>query len=365
MSNVNGTGATDSIEVGLLRRAANHLRTYPYAMWSTGDAIAFEAMLDVSIALHEPEWRAWVHGALKAWRACSQPFRESDDTAAGRAMCMIFELVGDDAILDSAIELAQHLMTRRQVEGACVFREVAPLRQPFGSLILAERDRELLHDPGPCVLMNWLQMPLGFLAYLGSLTAQSEMVDFAAHQALAQLQLLQDDSGLLWHFWLERTRSRHGLGWGRGQVWSLLGLMDLLEFLPVHHQCSAPIADRARRLASAIASHQLPEGGWPAVLVDTTSPIEASTACFAVASFSKGVHLSILDDRYQEHADRAWHHIQVRLRSDGVLQGVSGNIGASTLEGHYAGAPLDAIVPWGQGALIIAAKWRGRLAAGL
>jgi unsaturated rhamnogalacturonyl hydrolase len=41
------------------------------------------------------------------------------------------------------------------------------------------------------------------------------------------VRVLQDESGLFWHFWLERTQARYGFAWSRGQGWALLGLLDL------------------------------------------------------------------------------------------------------------------------------------------
>lgn len=338
----------------ILRRAAERLLACPFEVWRTGDAVALEGLLGVSRLTGELRWRAWVHGMLSAWCARSQPFRESDDTAAGRALCMLFEETGDDAILEGALQLAGYLLSRRTINGACIFREAAPLRRPYGDAALSAEDEELLGDPGPCVLMNWLQMPLGFLIYLGSLTGRRDLVEFAAEQALAQLAVLQDDSGLIWHFWLEKTGRRYGLGWGRGQAWSLLGLIDLLEWFPHDDMRRDRISEATRRLAEALREHQLPDGGWRSVVVDDASPVESSTACYAVAAYRRGVELGILEAAFEEAATRAWSHILDKVTADGVMHGVSGNIGASTVESHYSNAPLDLVVPWGQGALLLA-----------
>src|SRR5689334_20525390 len=96
----------------LVERAAGHLLVYPYEVWRTGDAVALEALLAVSRLLGEEHWATWVHGFLKAWSARSQPFRESDDTAAGRPLCMTIEQTGDPAILQSAVALAEYFVAR-------------------------------------------------------------------------------------------------------------------------------------------------------------------------------------------------------------------------------------------------------------
>jgi rhamnogalacturonyl hydrolase YesR len=357
MSEMPGQGLSAEV----LRRAAVTLTAFPFDVWRTGDAVGLEGLISFSELANEAEWRAWAHGFLKAWAARSQPFRESDDTAAGRAMCLVFEQTGDEVILDGAVRLAGYLMARRTIDGACVFREAAPLRRPYGGFALAPADERLLEDPGPCVLMNWLQMPLGFLSYLGHLTSDAALSNFAAEQALAQLGVLQDESGLLWHLWLERTGERYGLGWGRGQAWSLLGLLDVLEFLPALHQNRSALCGATETLAGAIADRQLADGGWAAVIVDAASPVEASTAALATAAFVKGVHIGVLGKDYLQSARRAWWSVCQRVSDDGVLRDVSGNIGASTLEAHYSNCPLGVVASWGQGPLLLAASAIGGL----
>src|SRR5262245_16623828 len=137
-----------AIETEILRRAADRLVEYPFEVWRTGDAVALEGLLALSRLLDEPQWAAWVHGFLKAWSARSQPFRESDDTAAGRAICMTFEQTADPSILRSAVALGEDFMARRAIDGACVFRETTPLRRPYPPAALEPGDELLLEDPG-------------------------------------------------------------------------------------------------------------------------------------------------------------------------------------------------------------------------
>ena len=49
-----------------------------------------------------------------------------------------------------------------------------------------------------------------------------------------------------------------------------------------------------------------------------------------------------------------------QVRGDGVLDGVSANVWASTVPLHYRHVPLGAVVPWGQGPLLMAAGARER-----
>ena len=234
--------------------------------------------------------------------------------------------------------------------------ERAPLREPYGGASLSHAERELLAAPGAGVFVDSLHFDPPFFAHLGSLTGDSALTDLAAEQALAHLALLQDESGLVWHFWLERTGERYGYGWARGQGWALLGLLDLLTYLPPGHPAYEAIHDALRRLASALVALQEPSGGWRAVATDPASGSEASTAAFAAAGFALGVRSGLLDAGLRDPALAAWRYAWSRVDEGGALADVSAAVWASTEPSHYPNVPKGFVVPWGQGPLLLAAK---------
>jgi unsaturated rhamnogalacturonyl hydrolase len=271
-------------------------------------------------------------------------------------MCLAYERTQDDAILEAATALARFLAGRSTIEGAFVSFERAPLREPWGGAPLSSAERELLADPGPGVFVDCLHFDPPFFAHLATLTGDPALADLAAEQALAHLRLLQDPSGLVWHFLLEKTGERYGYGWARGQGWALLGLLDLLEYLPPGHPSSPELRDSLRRLAAALAEHQLPDGSWRTVASDPGSPPETSTSAFAAAGFAQGVAAGLLDESFAERARRAWQDAWSRVDEQGVLTGVSAAVWASTTPSHYPNVPVGFVVPWGQGPLLLAAK---------
>lgn len=342
-----------------LAAAADQLARYPYPFWHYGDSIGFEGLLAAADVLGDPRYEGFVHGAIRAWAGRAEPYRELDNTAPGHAMCLAYERTGDEAILEGASRLARFLTGRRTIEGAFVSFERAPLREPWGGAPLSEEDRVLLAEPGAGVFVDCLHFDPPLFAHLAALTDDAALADLAAEQALAHLRLLLDDSGLVWHFYLEKTGERYGYGWGRGQGWVLLGLLDLLQYLPRAHPARAELSSALARLAHALAERQAPDGSWPTVVSDPASPPETSTAAFAAAGFERAVELGLLDESFLAPARLAWTSTWSNVDEHGILTGVSGAVWASTAPSHYPNVPVGFVVPWGQGPLLLAAKQLG------
>jgi unsaturated rhamnogalacturonyl hydrolase len=271
-------------------------------------------------------------------------------------MCLAYERTEDEAILEAARGLARFLAGRRTIQGAFVSFARVPLREPWGGEPLSPRERELLADPGAGVFVDCLHFDPPFFAHLAALSGDAALADLAAEQALAHLRLLQDRSGLVWHFYLEKTCERYGYGWGRGQGWALLGLLDLLERLPAAHAAYDELRSALVRLADALAEHQLADGSRRTVASEPASPAESSTAAFAAAGFARGVTLGLLEEAYRDRAVRAWRNTWSNVDERGVLTGVSAAVWASTAPSHYPNVPVGFVVPWGQGPLLLGAK---------
>lgn len=342
----------------LLAQAADLLARYRFEFWTWGDSIGFEGLLDASDVLGDPRYEGWVHGALKAWAAGGRPFRELDNTAAGHAMCLTFERTGDDQILEAAQRLATFLQSRRRLpDGVFVSGEHALLLPPYGGERLVAAEAALLHAPGAAVYVDAMHMDPPFFTHLGALSGDDALIDLGADQALGHLELLQDeDSGLMWHFWLEKTQSRYCHGWGRGQGWAMLGLLDVLTYLPSEHAHVAELQRRFVKIAEGLAALQEPSGGWGALADDPLSGSESSTAGFATVAFLEGCRRGLLPDEFVERAARCWEYLWGRVTRDGLLDDVSAAVCASTVTSHYRNVPTGFMVPWGQGVLLSAAR---------
>jgi unsaturated rhamnogalacturonyl hydrolase len=338
-----------------LRAAAELLIAYPFRVWHYGESTGVEGLVRAARLLGEPRYEAWVLGLLRGWAARRRPFAEIDNTLPGKVLCELAARHDDELLTEAALDAAEHLTARRTLRSVALPFERAPLREPFGGGALGAADLDLLEEPGPGVFVDPLHFDPPFLVRLGRMTGARELVDAGAEQALALTELLQDESGLFWHFFLERSGERYGLGWGRGQGWALLGLVDVLEALPPDHLARLPLLRKFERLVAALCDAQRDDGGWDAVVGDPESGDESSTAAFVVAGVGGAVAAGVLPRDRLEAAGRAWSYTAARVRQDGVLEGVSANVFACTVASHYHHVPRGAVVPWGQGPLLLAA----------
>ena len=355
-------GEPSALTEETVRTAADALVRYRFTPWRYGDSVGFEGLVVASEMLDDSQYLAWAHGVLRGWAADRTEFRELDNTVPGHALCLIFEKTGDDALVEAAVRVADYLRSRRRIGGVFTSWARAPLRPPSGGRPLPADEAALLVEPGPGIFVDCLHFDPPFFAHLGHLIGDDSLLDEAVSQALAYAALLQDDSGLFYHFWLERTQKAYGPGWGRGQGWAMLGLLDVLTYLPSNHDGREPLLHCVRTLARALVDRQGETGAWPSVLTDPRSPTEASTAAFVAAGLAQGILTGVLDTDMGDNAVAAWQATRGCVER-GLLQGVSGAIWPCTSAEHYRYGPLGFVVPWGQGPLLLAARNMAKLLA--
>jgi unsaturated rhamnogalacturonyl hydrolase len=343
-----------------LRAAADILRAYPYSCWHYGDSTGFEGLLAASEVLGDPGYAAFAHGAVVGWAAAERPLRELDNTAPGYAICRLYRQTGDERLLDAGRRLAAYLVTRRRYRGAFLAFERAPLKEPYDGSALTPEEVDLLADPGAGVFVDPLHFDPPFLVALGSIVGDPALVEEGVAQALALCDVLQDDgSGLFAHFALERTGERYGLAWSRGQGWALLGLVEVLEELPVDHPGRDRLLHALGALVAGLERTQDPSGHWRALCQDPSTYLESSVALFVAAGVPRAIDAGLLDEGLRGMARRAWEAGTAALAPDGTLAGVSAAVWCSTALGHYGGVPVGFQVPWGQGPLLPAAEQWG------
>lgn len=307
-----------------------------------------------------PDLRHFAHGFLRAWSARSTPYVETDNTAPGHAACAVVEQTADPVLLRGLVELADWLRRRPRVGSVFATFTRARLSEPYGGEQLSPADTALLRDPGPGVYVDCLHFDPPFFAHLGRIVGSSELRDEAVRQALGYLDLLYDPGDQLFrHFYLERTGRAYIRGWGRGQGWAVLGLLDVIELLAADDPHRERFAGVVRQVASTMIGLQRRDGHWATIVDDPVSGDETSTAAFMAAAFWKGVELGVLDPRsVGRPAELAWQAALSGVDQDGKLDGVSAAVGSCTALSHYRNVPTGLLVPWGQGPLLLAAARR-------
>jgi unsaturated rhamnogalacturonyl hydrolase len=345
---------------GTLRTVADHLLTLPYRTWSFGDSVAFEGMVAASTVLGDDRWIHFARGFVRGWATRAQPYVRLDCTAPGLAMVQIYRATQDPLVLEGAVGLAHYLMARPRIDGVFATWEHSPLQQPYGPEQLNGEEAVLLANPPPGVFIDCLHFDPPFLVALGAMSGERALLEEGARQAVGYLRLLQTDSGLFDHFVLEGSPSRYGPGWGRGQGWALLGLLDVLDELPADHACRPELAAATARLIAAMIRLQRDDGHWYAVVDDPASGDETSTAAFMAAGMLRAAGSAISGDEARASSHRALGAALKSTGKDGILSGVSAAVNASTNASHYAHVPRGFVVPWGQGPLALAIAQRIR-----
>ena len=350
---------------GRLHLVAERLLRHPYRAWFYGDSIGFEGLFAASELLGEPRYRDFAHGFLRGWAARDEPRRPDDNTAPGHVLCTIAQAAGDIELRAAAERLANHLAARRRVAGVAVTFEDArrSLREPYGEGPLSIDDRPLLADPGAGIYVDCLHFDPPFYAHLGRLSDDAAWTALAVQEALGYATLLTDPATSTYHhFWLERTGRAYAPGWGRGQGWALLGLLDVLGLVPAGVAGRERLQADAVTLAEAMLAFQRPDGHWYAVVHEPESGDETSTAAFMAAAFFRGVASGLLDaDRFAAAAERAWSAAWSCVDDTGRVTGVSAAVYSSTQASHYHHVPRGFDVPWGQGPVLAAALARARV----
>jgi unsaturated rhamnogalacturonyl hydrolase len=350
---------------GLALRAADLLIPYPWKVWFWGDSIGLEGLLDASELTGDPKYAGFVHGLLKGWLAREKHRSEFDYTAAGVALLRVYEATKEARLLQAALRHAQYMAEfRKTASGAYVRYENAAIELPpelpedHPDFEAAKGRSESATDGGPCVFVDCVHFDGPFFAKLYQVTGRDEFRKLALENILPQIDLLFDPpENLFHHFWMERTRSKNGVLWGRGNGWGLLGLVHTLEHLPKGDAGATTILDVLRRVAGRLAELQDASGGWHTVLDDRTSYVETSIAAFVVDGFCTGVRRGWLDEiRFRPVIESAMKFLLANVESSGLLSGVSYETFPSTRAEHYRRMPRGAMVPWGQGPLLTALR---------
>jgi unsaturated rhamnogalacturonyl hydrolase len=347
-----------------LSLVAESLLALPYETWNFGDSVAFEALLAASEVLQDPRYAAFAHGWMRSWATRATPYRRLDCTAPGLAMVRAAERFDDGRLLAAATGLADYLVERPRLGGVFATWEHSPLMHPYGPAPLRGRFAAMIANPPPGVFVDCLHFDPPYLLALGAATGNRPYWREGLEQAAGYVRLLQAQSGLFDHFVLEGEPGPFGPGWGRGQGWALLGLLDVIEIagrIALDEDSAATVEElrsSAWALVDAMTDRQGADGHWTAVVTDPESGRESSTAAFMADGFARAIRLELVPTDRQAAVRAAIDAAVVATRSalsvEGTLIDVSAAVMACTEPTHYSHVPRGFLVPWGQGPALLA-----------
>ncbi|MDR7481492.1 MAG: glycoside hydrolase family 88 protein [Armatimonadota bacterium] len=326
----------------ILHRVARRTLAAPYRCWGYGEAVAMLGLLAAWRVTGKTRYRQAVEGLFARWRdARRNGLSFADHVTPGVPLLM---LARDDATwIRSALALG-HLFHRMPVvDGIPIHR---PDLDGWTTYVWVD----CLYTDGP------------FLALLARATGDRSWADLAVGQATAYIGALLDQrTGLFFHGYDVATGRPNGIFWGRGNGWALLGLVDLLRFLPGDHAGQEPLRTVVRRQLDALLALQDRSGHWHTVLDRPDTYLETSVAAMMAWAIPQAVRLGIVEpedaaaagrQRLCDAAARAYDAALAALDAQGRLTGVSEATPAGGLC-TYANRPTGAF-PWGQGPLLLA-----------
>ncbi|MDE7300019.1 MAG: glycoside hydrolase family 88 protein, partial [Lachnospiraceae bacterium] len=170
-----------------------------------------------------------------------------------------------------------------------------------------------------------LYMTVLFLANMGRILKDQEMIQEAQYQFLLHEKYLSDPvTGLWYHGWtfLERNHFA-GAFWGRGNCWITMAIPEFLAIVPEDGPVRRELTQSLRRQAESLKKYQSENGMWHTLVDDKTSYVEASATCGFAYGILKAVREGLLDPSYRDVAMRALPAILNCISEEGVVNQVS------------------------------------------
>jgi unsaturated rhamnogalacturonyl hydrolase len=346
-------------------KAANLLLPFSWKVWFWGDNVGFEGLLDTSELTGLGTYSGFVYGIFKGWLARESFRSEFDYNAPGVALLRVYQTTGDENLFSAAKRHGDYLSGFRKTDSGAYMRyenaafELPPeLPSDHTDAFAAEQLRSQVKDGGPCIFVDSMHVEGPFFAKMHQITGDEVYRQLALQSITSQVDLLFDPTEELFHhFWIEQTRSPNRVFWGRGNCWGLLGLVETLDHFPANDPGIKPLQGVLVRVVERMAQLQESNGGWHTVLDDPSSYVETSISAFMVAVLARSMMRSWIESsRYEPVIESAMSFVLDHVRDDGLLECVSFETFPSMRIEHYRTLSLDGMVPWGQGALLVALK---------
>ena len=146
-----------------------------------------------------------------------------------------------------------------------------------------------------------------------------EYYDIVTHQPIMMYKKMRNpQTGLLYHAfnrnaqWADPVSGLSGECWGRGMGYYIMGILDMLDYLPKEHKDYDTLCEIAKKTLEAIAKHQDESGRWYQ-LIDKGDVkenwLENSCSCMFVYSLAKAINEGIIDKEYATVAMRGYSGI--------------------------------------------------------
>lgn len=137
-----------------------------------------------------------------------------------------------------------------------------------------------------------------FMLYAGLLFDEPKYIDFAVEQCFKMYDVFMDKSNGLLH----QTRGFMGDAttisqdhWSRGNGWGIIGLCELVRYLPKDSKHYAEAVERFKAHCAALIKYQDYRGLWKQSIAEPLAWEESSGTAIILYAIGAGIRLGILD----------------------------------------------------------------------
>ncbi len=137
-----------------------------------------------------------------------------------------------------------------------------------------------------------------YMLYAGLALNEPKYVDFAVEQCFKMYDVFMDESNGLLHqargFMGDKTSISHD-HWSRGNGWGIIGLVELVRYLPKDHPKYEEACQRLRDHCTAIIKYQTVRGLWRQTMAEPLAWEESSGTGLMLYAMGIGLRLGVLD----------------------------------------------------------------------
>lgn len=209
-------------------------------------------------------------------------------------------------------------------------------RYPGDTQLLAKHVRQLVdehprnrhgvfchpREPGEKIWVDCLMAVCPFLSMAAVKLQEPKLHDESIAQYVGMEKALFDEKLGLFH--QVENFGRPGVSidtWGRGNGWALIGLAELIRWLPEDHPQRGAMIARLQRLAAALEPLQAKSGMWRENLVTPDAYEETSGTGLILYAVAMGLREKWLPQRFGPMAARAWQGLAATVDAQGTIRG--------------------------------------------
>ena len=287
----------DSIQVKLGKPAnwdyeqGLYLKALEWVFQRTGDAKYFTYIQKNINSFVSPS------GEIRTYKASEF---NSDNITTGRALLFLYQELNTEKYKKAADLLMKQISTQpRTKQGGFWHKDRYPDQMWLDGLYMLEP----------------------FYAEYGKITGQDYWSDIVMQFQLMEKGALDPKTGLLYHAydherkqpWANKSTGQSPNFWGRSMGWYMMGLVDVLDYMPTNHPKRSILINQLARLSAAILKIQDAKTGlWyqvPNFPGRKGNYFEASCANMFVYAIAKGMRKGYLPQNYAGKISKAYEGI--------------------------------------------------------